>query len=87
MQVGLQEADRFADHLVQRLGAGEGIEDVVHFGGPAGFLALMRGYLALGLAFRGESVHAIAIVGSVVALAGAYLVNTGVRKQPVTPRS
>ena len=43
--------------------------------------------LALGLAFRGESVHAIAIVGSVVALAGAYLVNTGVRKQPVTPRS
>jgi drug/metabolite transporter (DMT)-like permease len=43
--------------------------------------------LALGLAFRGESVHAIAIVGSVVALAGAYLVNTGVRKQPVTTRS
>jgi drug/metabolite transporter (DMT)-like permease len=38
--------------------------------------------LALGLTFRGETVRAIAIVGSVVALAGAYLVNTGVRKQP-----
>jgi drug/metabolite transporter (DMT)-like permease len=38
--------------------------------------------LALGLAFRGESVHGIAIVGSLVALAGAYLVNTGVRRQP-----
>ena len=40
--------------------------------------------LALGLAFRGESVHGMAIVGSIVALGGAYLVNTGVRKQPVS---
>jgi drug/metabolite transporter (DMT)-like permease len=35
--------------------------------------------LALGLAFRGESVDAIAVVGSAIALAGAYLVNTARR--------
>jgi drug/metabolite transporter (DMT)-like permease len=32
--------------------------------------------LALGLLFRGESVDALAIVGSAIALSGAYLVNT-----------
>jgi drug/metabolite transporter (DMT)-like permease len=35
--------------------------------------------LALGLAFRGESVDAIAVVGSAVAISGAYLVNTARR--------
>lgn len=40
--------------------------------------------LGLGVAFRGEDVHAIAIVGSAVALAGAYLVNTAVRAARVT---
>jgi drug/metabolite transporter (DMT)-like permease len=35
--------------------------------------------LALGLVFRAESVALLAIIGSVVALAGAYLVNTVVR--------
>jgi drug/metabolite transporter (DMT)-like permease len=39
--------------------------------------------LALGVVFRGEAVHAIAIVGSVVAVAGAYLVNTAVRAATV----
>jgi drug/metabolite transporter (DMT)-like permease len=32
--------------------------------------------LFLGLVFRGESVEALAVVGSSIALAGAYLVNT-----------
>jgi drug/metabolite transporter (DMT)-like permease len=36
--------------------------------------------LALGLAFRGESVEALAVVGSAIALAGAYLVNTASRR-------
>jgi drug/metabolite transporter (DMT)-like permease len=35
--------------------------------------------LVLGLAFRGESVEALAVVGSAIALAGAYLVNTARR--------
>lgn len=35
--------------------------------------------LFLGITFRGESVAAIAIIGCVVAVVGAYLVNTGVR--------
>jgi drug/metabolite transporter (DMT)-like permease len=39
--------------------------------------------LVLGLAFRGESVAGLALLGSGVALAGAYLVNTGVRSAPV----
>jgi drug/metabolite transporter (DMT)-like permease len=39
--------------------------------------------LALGVVFRGEDVHAIAIVGSAIALAGAYLVNTAVRAAAV----
>jgi hypothetical protein len=30
----------------------------------------------LGLVLRGESVHAIALVGSLVAVSGAYLVNS-----------
>ena len=36
--------------------------------------------LVLGLAFRGDSVDVIAIVGSAIALSGAYLVNTTQRR-------
>ncbi|MEO6652193.1 MAG: hypothetical protein ABIP17_05995 [Ilumatobacteraceae bacterium] len=36
--------------------------------------------LALGLAFRGESVDGLAIVGSAIAIAGAYLVNKAARR-------
>ena len=43
--------------------------------------------LGLGVAFRGEDVHAIAIVGSAVALGGAYLVNTAVRPAAVRATS
>lgn len=41
--------------------------------------------LVLGLVFRGEDVHAIAIVGSVVAVGGAYPVNTAVRRPAPAP--
>lgn len=41
--------------------------------------------LFLGLVFRGESVEALAVVGSTIALAGAYLVNTASpTRQPTT---
>ena len=39
--------------------------------------------LALGVLFRDEEVHLVAVVGSVVALVGAYLVNTAVRARAV----
>jgi hypothetical protein len=40
----------------------------------------------LGVAFRGEHADAIAVVGTLVALVGAYLVNTGVRVGAAAPR-
>ncbi len=36
--------------------------------------------IVLGVALRGETIEAIALVGSAVALAGAYLVNTATRR-------
>lgn len=38
--------------------------------------------VVLGISFRGESVEVVALLGCVVALVGAYLVNTGVRRAP-----
>jgi drug/metabolite transporter (DMT)-like permease len=42
--------------------------------------------LVLGVVFRGEHADVIAIVGTLVAVVGAYLVNTGVRVGAAAPR-
>lgn len=42
--------------------------------------------LVLGVVFRDEEAHAIALVGTAVAVVGAYLVNTGVAGRAVTLR-
>lgn len=42
--------------------------------------------LVLGVAFRGEDADVIAVAGTLVAVVGAYLVNTGVRVGAAAPR-